>query len=49
MCAGLGSRECSMYVQIGLRPKTAMGWDQKEMLARVSLYAESQLVRQGDF
>ena len=48
MCAGLVSRERSMYVQNGLRLQTAMRYDQKEMLTGLSFYAESQVLRQGD-
>ena len=48
MRAGLVSRERSMYVQDGLRLQTAMRYDPKEMLTRLSLHAESQVVRQGD-
>ena len=41
MCAGLVSRERSMYVQNGLGLQTATIYGQKEMLTGLSLYAES--------
>jgi len=49
MRAGLVSRERSMYVQNGLRLEIALRCDPKEMLTGLSLHAESQVVRQGEF